>query len=203
MGAICHIRSNNRRVGRIGRVIINQCLPMDIAQEIEKWDGKSADDIGQVYEDYGHQPDFTDLLIESMQHTSLQKGSTWLLKKHLESGEQLSDKQVSRIFKLLPRLEHWETKLHILQIMPYVLIRPAYKCGVESFLRECLKDKNKFVRAWAYNGFNELASQYEEYLAEAKQLLETALREEAPSVKARIRNILKSKRYSSPRSRIS
>ena len=59
------------------------------------------------------------------------------------------------------------------------------------FLRNCLVDNNKFVRAWAYNGFYELAVQYPEYEKETKQFFEMAMRDEAPSVKSRIRNIMK------------
>ncbi len=58
-------------------------------------------------------------------------------------------------------------------------------------MRKCLEDDNKFVRAWAYNGFYELAKQYPEYRTEAGQLFEMALRDEAASVKARVRNVMK------------
>jgi len=59
---------------------------------------------------------------------------------------------------------------------------------VEIFLRVCLLDNNKFVRAWAYKGFYELAVQYPK---ETRQFFEMAMRDEAPSVKSRIRNIMK------------
>ena len=51
--------------------------------------------------------------------------------------------------------------------------------------------QEKFVRAWAYNGFYLLAVQHGEYEAEARQLLTMALRDEPASVKARVRNVLK------------
>jgi hypothetical protein len=59
------------------------------------------------------------------------------------------------------------------------------------FLRTCLADENKFVRAWAYNGFYLLSQQYPEYQQETEQFFAMAMRDEAASVKARIRNILK------------
>jgi hypothetical protein len=62
---------------------------------------------------------------------------------------------------------------------------------VEAFLRVSLTDSNKFIRAWAYNGFYEMAIQYPEYKNETKQFFEMAMRDEAASVKARIRNIIK------------
>ncbi len=54
-----------------------------------------------------------------------------------------------------------------------------------------LTDHNKFVRAWSYNGFFELSRQHSEYLDETKQFFQMTMRDEAPSVKARIRNIMK------------
>ncbi len=65
------------------------------------------------------------------------------------------------------------------------------KKELEFFLRKCLTDENKFVRAWAYNGFYELSMPHSDYIAQTKQFLEMAMRDEAPSVKARIRNIMK------------
>lgn len=59
------------------------------------------------------------------------------------------------------------------------------------FLRNCLISDNKFVRAWAYNGFYELALQYPAYKTEVKKFLDMAMKDEAASVKARVRNILK------------
>jgi len=51
--------------------------------------------------------------------------------------------------------------------------------------------ENKFVRSWAYNGFYGLSRQYPEYIQETKQFFEVAMKDEAPSVKARIRNVTK------------
>lgn len=61
----------------------------------------------------------------------------------------------------------------------------------EQFLRIAITDNNKFVRAWAYNGFYLLAKQYDEYRVEVEQFFNMAMNDEVPSVKALIRNILK------------
>ena len=52
-------------------------------------------------------------------------------------------------------------------------------------------ENNKLVRAWAYNGFYEISRQYPEYKEETKKLFAMAMKDEAPSVKARIRNIMR------------
>jgi len=164
---------------------------MSLEQEIVSWDGKSSSDIDAVYTRYCDDDSFGSNIIEFCRKTELQKGATWLLKRHLEQGQKLNANTCTALFKLLPKQEHWESKLHILQCLPYLQIGKAAKKNVEAFLRKCLVDDNKFLRAWAYNGFYEISLQYPEYKEEAKQFFEMAMRDEAPSVKARIRNIMK------------
>lgn len=164
---------------------------MSIEQDIKNWDGKSSSDIAALYVRYGNTDHFVKNIVEISSVADLENGATWLLKRHLESGQIIEECQVSKIFELLPNLKHWESKLHILQCIPYISIANTKKKEIEFFLRKCLNDENKFVRAWAYNGFYELSLQYPEYIAETKQFFEMAMRDEAPSVKARIRNIIK------------
>ena len=165
--------------------------PVSINQEIANWDGKSSSDIGAIFARRCDDKGFVSQLIASAQNADLQPGATWLLKRHLEDGRRLRKSEVAKLFKLLPQLEHWESKLHVLQSIPYLSISKTDKKRVEKFLRECLLHTNKFVRAWAYNGFYEISLQYPEYEEEAKTFFEMAMRDEAPSVKARIRNIAK------------
>jgi len=163
----------------------------EIKQEISQWDGKSADTINAIFSCYSQQSEFIPEIIVLIEHESYQKGATWLLKKYFETGEALAQDQITRIYKLLPLIQHWESKLHILQCIPYMPVLKSEKKILEAFLRKCMLDYNKFVRAWTYNGFYELSLQYPEYQQETQQFFEMAMRDEAASVKARIRNIMK------------
>ena len=164
---------------------------MSLELEIGSWDGKSSSDIDAIYTRHCEEDSFVSKMIELSHKVDLQKGSTWLLKRHLEEGQKLEANKCAVLFKLLPKLKHWESMLHILQCLPYIKIGRAEVKNVEAFIRKCLTDDNKFVRAWAYNGFYEISIQYPEYREETKQFFEMAMRDEAPSVKARIRNIMK------------
>ncbi len=164
---------------------------MNIERELVAWDGKSADAINAVYDRHSSEPEFLDRILVLINDASYQKGATWLLKQWLSSGNPIQVRHVKHVYSSLPSLIDWESKLHVLQSMPYMAIGKHEKSIVESFLRNTLTDPNKFVRAWAYNGFYELAIQYPEYVTEVKQFFEMALRDEAASVKARIRNLLK------------
>ena len=164
---------------------------MNIHIEINAWDGKSANDIADIYTRHCHDDEFRENIIKLMSKSSSQKAATWLLKRHLENDNKMSKSEVSRIYKNLNCLVHWQSKLHVLQSLPFLSISKPDKKLVELFLRSCLADSNKFVRAWAYNGFYELAVQYPEHVEETKQFFEMAMRDEAPSVISRIRNIMK------------
>lgn len=164
---------------------------MDIQSEIEAWDNKSAADIRNIYERHYHGASFVPTIIQFTVCRRLQKGAAWLLKHHLEHDNNLDQLNVIKLFENLNQLEHWEAKLLILQCLPFLSIPTSQKNSVEIFLRNCLMDDNKFVRAWAYNGWYELSVQYPQYKNETKQFFDMAMHDEAPSVKARIRNIIK------------
>ncbi|XOV90763.1 MAG: hypothetical protein ACFHX7_18450 [Pseudomonadota bacterium] len=162
-----------------------------VVKALENWDGKSSSDIVAIYHRFCQEKHFVPRIIELAQHKTLEKGATWLLKHHLENKHKLNAREIASVYKLAQELENWEARLHILQCVPYMPIGAVEKRGVELFLRDCLVDRNKFVRAWAYNGFYEMSLQYPEYTEETKKLCEMGMRDEAPSVKARIRNIMK------------
>ena len=84
-----------------------------------------------------------------------------------------------------------QSKLHILQCLPYLDIPEDDSVGLGKFLDACLESDSKFVRAWAYNGFNELSLRFPRYREKVDGLLARAIESESASVQARIRNILK------------
>ncbi|WCN09010.1 hypothetical protein [Marinomonas mediterranea] len=164
---------------------------MNIEQAIALWDGKSADDIKAIYDAYNAENGFADSVITLSLTQGSEIGATWLLKAWLEEGNRLAHSQISKIYRSLNQLKHWEAKLHVLQSISFMPIADTDDTMVYNFLMHSLSDKNKFVRAWSYNGLYELSKQHSVYKNETQQFFEIALRDEAPSVKARIRNIMK------------
>lgn len=163
---------------------------MTLKTDIKAWDGKSAIVMGRVYDRHVERPSFLAEVVSVISDESLQDGATWLLKHHLERESPLDAAQAKEVFQTLPKISNWGAKLHILQSLRWMPIPTRYKKKLEAFLRACLQAENKFVRAWAYSGFYELAKQHPEYRLEAQRLCEQAVNSEAASVKARIRNIL-------------
>jgi len=164
---------------------------MSLQREIRNWDGKTVDALQTIYERHGSDPGFGAELVQMLKSPDSQVGASWLIKRYLEAGCVLKSVEVRSVFQRLSHLEDWQSKLHLLQCLPYLSIDKSHVKYLEPFLRACLDEKNKFVRAWAYNGFYELALQHPSYQIEVDQLLEQAMQDEAPSVKARIRNIRK------------
>lgn len=168
---------------------------MTLKRAIEQWDGKSAEDIGSVYQEYGNSSSLCSQLIDLMAEPELQNGATWLLKRHLEQHAGIVKEHLGQVFELLSSLVSWQSRLHILQVFEHLPIAATQVKSVELFLRRCLMDSNKFVRAWSYHGFYHLQAQYPHYQDEVKSFFAMAMSDEAASVKARIRNIAKGYRF--------
>lgn len=164
---------------------------MSIEQAMADWNGKSAEDITAIYDRYCQAEFFIADLIRLSSQNACEKAATWLVKHYLEKRHRLEPGEIAELYKAAQNFENWEAKLHILQCIQYMPIAESEKNRVEHFLRECLMDTNKLVRAWAYSGFYETALQFPEYRGEAQELLAMAMQDEAASVKARIRSVLK------------
>ena len=166
---------------------------MTLLDEIASWDGKSAAALQSTYERHSDDEDFLATILEHIGDVELQRAATWLLKRHLEVGNSLSPGGSRAILDAFSDQEHWESKLHALQCLPYLEVPEDQSAGLERFLDSCLESDNKFLRAWAYNGFNELALRLPRYRDEVNLMLARASESEAASVRARVRNILKSR----------
>lgn len=165
---------------------------MPLKSAIEAWDGQSAAALCRIHEQHRDDPDLAPELVELVGSVRYRAAAVRLLKRHLESGLPVPDRAaVARaLFARLDKIEHWECRLNVLQCLPHLPIEECCLADVERFLRTCLAEENRFVRAWAYSGFHLLARQHPRFAAEVAAILEAGLRDEPPSVKARIRKCL-------------
>ena len=165
---------------------------MSLDREIGLWDRKSRDFIADVFDRHHSRAGFLKDLVGMVDDGELQSGATWLLKHHFDKGgEALDESLMTAIYRKTPDLVHWDARLHVLQCMAQMPIPPAEQHTVETFVRQCLTDDAKFVRAWAYSGFCELARRFPQFQAEAVEILTEALSSEtAGSVLSRVRREL-------------
>lgn len=166
---------------------------MTLQDEITAWDQKSREGIEAIYRQSASTPNFAEDLINLTSNPVTARGATWLLKHHLETeNTQLDAALAAKYFRKIDHLQDWESKLHLLQSMEYLPVPASEKPRMEMFLRHCLEDDVKFVRAWAYSGFYHMARTFPEYQSAVMVLLEDALETEtAGSVKARVRSVLR------------
>ena len=164
---------------------------MTLQDDIQAWDKKSKQDILGVYEKHSDNADFIRCLLEIAKLEHCSEGATWLIKHTLEEGLRLDDQQIQGFCGLIELELSWQSKLHILQILPFIIVPAEYKHQMMAFIRQSSEDENKFVRAWAYNGLYELANTYPEYRDGLSVVFDAADETEPPAVKARIRNVKK------------
>lgn len=168
---------------------------MALKQALLLCDPSSADELTGVYQHFSDLKHFEKHLVACLVENDSHRAASWVLKHHLEQGFLLSDKHTKTVLLAYLDMEHWEARLHILQSIGFLMIPDALTNALYSQLRHQLSDKNKFIRAWTYNALHELAQQQADFQNDVNELLKIAMKEEAPSVTARIRKILKTGLY--------
>ena len=106
---------------------------MTLLEEIASWDGKSATALQSTYERHSDEEDFLATILEHIADVELQRAATWLLKRHLEAGNSLSPGDSRAILGVLSDQEHWESRLHLLQCLPYLDIPRTRALVLSSF----------------------------------------------------------------------
>ena len=110
-----------------------------LSEEIAFRDGKSAAALQSTCEFHCAEEDFVATILAHIADVELQRTATWLLKKHLETGNSLTAAGCRAVFGALPAQEHWESKLHILQCVSHLEIPEDESAGLEKFLEACLE----------------------------------------------------------------
>ncbi len=164
---------------------------MSLRQELASFDGKHTDVLERILSRHDRTNSFIRSLVLLISDPQLntQTGATWLLKRLAEEHVQFRKDHLIALFGSLSELRHWLAKLHVCQMLPYLPIPKESKGSLIWFLERNLDDENKFLRAWSYNGFYELARQHSKHTDYAIEQLERGETDKAASVKARIRNI--------------
>lgn len=166
-------------------------------QALKFCDASSVDELLNVYSHFGREKKFEKNLIEFMGKNELERSASWLLKHHLEQGFMLSDRLANSILQTFPKLEHWEARLHILQLLSLLYICDSEVDNLWDSVVIQTQDSNKLIRAWAYNGLHEIAVQFPSFKEKASQYFKIAREnDEAGSVIARIKKIVKAGDYS-------
>ena len=170
----------------------NSKMRKTLSQQLQQWDGIHTEDLIKLYQAKAQDPLFFDTLIELCLHeTMLQKASTWLIKHHYDQRQQLEDAAILKLLSACDHLEHWEAKLHILQIIPSFELKEQSIPLISSFIKSAFDEEKKFVRAAAYPAFFAMTKVLPDLQQELKQRCEKAMEVESASIKSKVRKILK------------
>lgn len=166
---------------------------MSIREELLKVDGKHTDVLEEILSRHRPTSSFIGNLVTlaGEREEKIQTGATWMLKRLAEDHVPFKREHLIALFGSLSELTHWLSKLLVCQMLQHVAISDESAGSVVWFLERNLWDENRFLRAWSYNGFYELARQHENYAAYAIEQLERGEADKAASVRARIRKIRK------------
>lgn len=162
-----------------------------LVNQLKQWNGQSKQYLLDLYNSHVTLPFFFKDLIEIfLNHSNLQSAVTWLIKHHYDCKNQLSPELTECLLTYIDTLIDWQAKLHILQLIPQFKLTESSVLKVDDFSRRCLKDENKFVRAWAYSALYEVSKYIPESKNELQHLCERALDVESAAVKVRARQTL-------------
>ncbi|ODB86634.1 hypothetical protein A3195_13650 [Candidatus Thiodiazotropha endoloripes] len=79
---------------------------MSIRKALEKWNGKSVDEISRLYDLYGTDNDFARIIIPLFRQPDCESGATWMMKRYLEDHKHIDDASQDEVFKTLKSLNH-------------------------------------------------------------------------------------------------
>jgi hypothetical protein len=159
--------------------------------KLRSWDGIHVDYLTQLYAANLSKVDFfEDLITICVNEPDLQKTTTWLIKHHYDKGYTLSEILTERLLTSCKTVENWEAKLHLLQLLPHFKLTEKSITITYDFARNCLTDKNKFVRAWAYSGLYELTKYIPDMRTELEFICQKAMETESASIRSKVKKIL-------------
>ena len=158
---------------------------------LQHFDGKHIDSLFRIAATLPCDPSTIDELISLTERSDppMQIGATWILKRFQSQDVSFSSAQVTKLIEQLCGSGPWESRLHLLQMLPKLDIPAPCTEMLFQFLVRIVSESNKFVRAWAYTALHSLATQHPDYISKVMPLLENGLQDEAASVRARLRQL--------------
>ncbi|MGJ8528172.1 hypothetical protein [Maritalea sp.] len=121
--------------------------------------------------------------------TRLQASATWLVKTALEQSKPVPSDVVDSLLSNSALLTGWEAKLHLLQSIQFLDIDDAQTQNVRGFIKSCEASSKTLLRVWALDAFVRLNCNDEIGVDIAKGKTQSALKDDAASMRARARNL--------------
>lgn len=166
---------------------------MNLIDSLQTFDGKQTATLEQLNRTLPRDETSLAQLFALAKHndTKLSVGATWILKRWFEDGEIEFANVVSRLIHILKNTNHWEVRLHILQMLDSSTITGTYASVLKKVLSKMVVGDNKFIRAWSVSVLATIADQNATLRDNFISTLQTAELDDAASVRARVRQVRK------------
>ena len=159
--------------------------------QLASWNGKDMNYVKALYDANYLDPLFFHKVIAAFKTIgSTRDAGSWIIKHHYDNNRSLEDHAVLDMLESAGDIESWPARLHILQILDKVELTEDVQQPVYSLVKNSLNDNNKFVRAWALEGYYQLSRYLPDLRNELTILCQNAMETESASVKVRARKIL-------------
>ncbi|WP_154853512.1 hypothetical protein [Cyclobacterium xiamenense] len=157
-----------------------------------QWNGTHTAHLKNLYQENRDDPSFIPATLALLEtEEAVEVSSSWVLKHHIDQGEMVSSDQVDQLVKKLAGLRFWESRLHLLQMIPQIPLTAAQAGRLEPVVRKHLSSDRPFVKASAFAAYFEIVKRFPELKNEFRLLCEDSLEKVSASVKVKIRRILK------------
>lgn len=165
----------------------------NLIRALRDFDGKRTDVLEQLIISLPRRGDLLVRMLEIAQHpeVDVQIGATWILKRWFEIERSLFSEAISNLVRLLTNAEHWEVRLHILQILAVSSVPTESIPALKESLKLLYQNENKLLRAWSLSVLVSLADQCHDLRETAIIHLSSADHDIAASVRARTRQLKK------------
>lgn len=162
-------------------------MSFDPSARLDDFDGrdpKPLEEIAKTLDD-----DDLESVVDAITDDDLriQVGSTWILKRWIETGGTLSPHVAGQLVDSLATVRAPEAQLHLLQVLPRLALDPERVDAIFARAIDLTGSEHTFVRAWAYNALAFAATLDPTRRDEVEAQLDAAANDKA-SVRARIRN---------------
>ena len=160
-----------------------------LEEALRRYDGKTTEGLAQIRTAFGSQETFLSELVPMAVHkdATVSDGATWLIKALLDDGGRLAGSETEALLGRLDAITSWQAQLHICQAVRHLAVPTHLARNCADWFEALLRSNRPFLRAWAMDALQQLASREAVLGDRAAAALQAAEQDPAASVRARAR----------------
>lgn len=160
---------------------------------LKEWDKKNTALLRTLFEENFKYEKFPELLVQLLENYSeVEQSVSWLIKHSLEQAVIFKENLLIQSLLYLSKAKHWQTKLHLLQIIPHHQFDIDTQNSLLALVHHSLTAENTFVRAAAYEAYGHLLmNRPRNEVLDFRQHCEHQLETEKASVRVKLKRLLK------------